>query len=142
MGFSRQFWEKNRNDTLNLHRITTNINLLHFFHTLNIDMVHILPCQPPPPPTVINEQKDQQCSLAKIGNQDCSRPSPLQCSLSSIYCESVFSTTPLEALLLYMSISSPSRSVFLVSPSDGCFACSATADRYSALCVWRGRHHR
>lgn len=34
------------------------------------------------------------------------------------------------------------RSIFLVSPPDGCFACSATADRYSAPRVWRGRHHR
>lgn len=34
------------------------------------------------------------------------------------------------------------RSIFLVSPPDDCFACSATADRYSAPCVWRGRHHR
>lgn len=33
--------------------------------------------------------------------------SPVRCSLSSIYCESVFPATPLEALLLYMSVSAP-----------------------------------
>lgn len=68
-----------------------------------------------------------------------------QCSQSSIFCKSVFSTTPLEALLLYMSsplLCALACAVFLVSPSDCCFACSATADRYSALCVWWGRHHR
>lgn len=32
--------------------------------------------------------------------------------------------------------------VFLVSPSDCCFACPATADQYPALCVWRARRHR
>lgn len=57
--------------------------------------------------------------------------SPLQCSPSSIYCESVFPATPLKGSPAFMS-SHLGRSIFLVSPPDGCFACSATADRYSA----------
>lgn len=52
-------------------------------------------------------------------------------------------TSPPFLLLLYMSFSRLHElPVFLVSPSDCCFAFSATADRYAALCVWwAGRHH-
>lgn len=46
------------------------------------------------------------------------------------------------ALYELLSPSRAARAVFLVSPSDCCSACSATADRYPALCVWWARRHR
>lgn len=72
-----------------------------------------------------------------------------QHSLNSIFYKSVFSTTLSSfstslALVLYELLLPlhTACAVFLVSPSDCCFACPATADQYPALCVWRARRHR
>lgn len=49
--------------------------------------------------------------------------------------------SPPLALYELLSLLRAACAVFLVSPSDCCFACSATADRYPALCVWWARRH-
>lgn len=66
-------------------------------------------------------------------------------SIASQYSPPHFSNLPTSlALALYELLSTlrAACAVFLVSPSDCCFACSATANRYSALCVWWARRHR
>lgn len=99
--------------------------------------------------TIKANKKQQTFSHKGLTQQDFVCANLAQHSLNSIFYKSVFSTTLSSfstslALVLYELLLPlhTACAVFLVSPSDCCFACPATADQYPALCVWRARRHR
>ncbi len=92
--------------------------------------------------------QDQWCSPARINQDFYIKILPSAAwtpSFTSQYSPPHFSSLLASLALALYELLSPlwaACAVFLVSPSDCCFACSATADRYPALCDWWARRHR